>query len=273
MVKGVRYVITENFTNMYRIFCISKYEILAEMKDSKLGIIWNFVSPTIQVITFYLVFGLVMKHQNVQGIPYLPWVTVGLSVWWFIQPSIVKGCVAIFSKTDIIKRMKFPFSILPMTVIMKELFHHCCMLCICFVVLLLFGIYPTVYWLGTLYYMLCAIALLEAIALITSVLTMLWRDVKKLISALMRMLLYLSMVLFVEGFDSIQIFGIEVMNVFVKYNPVTYIVRGYRDCLLMEKSIFAHPNMMLYFWVLVGVMFCIGSFLMYKFKKKFIDMI
>ncbi|MEG0527947.1 MAG: ABC transporter permease, partial [Longicatena sp.] len=48
MVKGVRYVITENFTNMYRIFCISKYEILAEMKDSKLGIIWNFVSPTIQ---------------------------------------------------------------------------------------------------------------------------------------------------------------------------------------------------------------------------------
>lgn len=267
MFKSIRYVIKENITNIYRIFCIAKYELLSEMRDSKFGLLWNFISPAIQVFTFYLVFGIALQRKGQQGIEYLPWVVVGFCAWWFIQPCIIQGCSAIFSKTNVITKMKFPVSVLPMTVIAKELFNHFCMLIIAFVVLLAFGFYPNVYWLGTIYYMICAIALLEALALITSVLTMLWRDVKKLVASLMRMLLYLSSVLFAENF------GIAALDIVIKMNPVYYIVQGYRDCILFEKSIFAHPALTLYFWGLILVLFAIGSYLMYKFKKKFIDLI
>lgn len=267
MFKSIRYVITENITNIYRIYCIAKYELLGEIRDSKFGLFWNFASPAIQVATFYLVFGVALHRKGQQNVEYLPWVVVGFCAWWFIQPCIVQGCSAIFAKTNVITKMKFPVSVLPMTVIAKELFNHFCMLCIGFVVLLLFGFYPNIYWLGIIYYMICAIALLEALALITSVLTMLWRDVKKLVTSLMRMLLYLSTVLFAENF------GIAILDVFMKLNPVYYIVQGYRDCLLFEKSIFAHPALTLYFWLLIIALFSIGSYLMYKFKTKFIDMI
>lgn len=268
MLKSIRYVIKENMTNLYRIYCISKYELLGEMRDSKFGMFWNFASPAIQVLTFYLVFGVAMQRPKQQGVPYLPWVVVGFCAWWFIQPCIVQGCSAIFSKTNVITKMKFPVSVLPMTVIGKELFNHFCLVCIAIAVLFLFGYYPNIHWLGVIYYLICAVALVESLALITSVLTMIWRDVKKLITSLMRMLLYMSNVLFPPVFGSMPF-----LNFIAKLNPVYYIVQGYRDSIFFNKPIWAHPALTLYFWLVIIILFSLGSFLMYKFKTKFIDMI
>ena len=52
MFKSISYVIKENCSNFYRIFCIAKYELLSDMRDSKFGIFWNFASPAIQVFTY-----------------------------------------------------------------------------------------------------------------------------------------------------------------------------------------------------------------------------
>ncbi len=203
-----------------------------------------------------------------------------------------------------------------MTVVLKELFNHFCMLAIALVVLFLYGYFPKLHWLGILYYMIAAIALVEAIALITSVLTMLWRDVKKLITSLMRMLLYLSGVLFpvsywakvplvefvmklnpvfyiVQGYRDSVFFGkgplahpllglyfwivviamLVIVEFVMKLNPVFYIVQGYRDSVFFGKGPLAHPLLGLYFWIVVIAMLVIGSMLMYKFKKKLIDLI
>ena len=70
MFKSLRYVLKENFTNLYRIYSISKYELLADMRDSKLGLFWNFANPTIQVLTYWLVFGIIMTGRTEQdGVP------------------------------------------------------------------------------------------------------------------------------------------------------------------------------------------------------------
>ena len=98
MFKSISYVVKENITNLYRIFCIAKYELLADMRDSKFGLFWNFASPAIQVITYWLVFGIGMQRKGYDGIPYLPWVIVGSAPWWYISPCITSGCSAIFSK-------------------------------------------------------------------------------------------------------------------------------------------------------------------------------
>ena len=77
MFKSISYVIKENFSNVYRIFCIAKYELLSDMRDSKFGIFWNFASPAIQVFTYWLVFGIAWgrKAQTYRGITveYLPY--------------------------------------------------------------------------------------------------------------------------------------------------------------------------------------------------------
>ena len=268
MFKSIAYVLRENLTNVYRIFCIARYELLADMR----GLFWNFASPAIQVFTYWLIFGIAWHKKPVGGIGYLPWLVVGYAAWWFIQPCIQNGCSAIFSKTNVITKMKFPVSVLPATICVKEFFNHFCMLIITFVTLAICGYFPNIYWLGLIYYSLCAFVLVEAISLILSVLTMLWRDIRKLITSLMRMLMYFSPVIWECHFDKTVPFY-ELLNKVIKLNPIYYIVNGYRESVFYGKTFLDHPAQTLYFWVVVLILFTIGCMLMYKFKRKFIDLI
>ena len=44
MFKSLKYVLKENFSNLYRIYSIAKYELLGDMRDSKLGFFWNYIA-------------------------------------------------------------------------------------------------------------------------------------------------------------------------------------------------------------------------------------
>ena len=68
MFASIRYVLTENFQNLYRIYCIAKYELLADMRDSKFGIFWNFASPAIQVLTYWFIFGFAWSKAPLMGL-------------------------------------------------------------------------------------------------------------------------------------------------------------------------------------------------------------
>ncbi len=276
MFKSIGYVIKENLSNLYRIYSISKYELLSDMRDSKFGIFWNFASPAIQVFTYWLIFGIAWGRNDVvyHGITvsYLPWLVVGFAVWWFIRPCIVDGCSAVFSKTNVITKMKFPVSVLPATVCLKELFNHFFMLVVTIITLNLCGYFFTWNWLWILYYMFAAFMLVESISLVFSVLTMLWRDVKKFIASIMRMLMYFSPILWNAQFNDSVPFH-DILNKLVKINPIYYIIQGYREAIFYGRTPFDHPVLSLYFWGVVLIIFIIGCVLMYKFKRKFIDMI
>lgn len=272
MFKSISYVIKENINNLYRIYCIAKYELLADMRDSKFGLFWNFASPAIQVFTYWLIFGIVWNRQANNGVEYLPWLVVGYSAWWFIQPCLQNGCSAIFSKINVITKMKFPVSVLPATICLKELFNHACVLVIALVVLLINGYYPCLNWLYLLYYAFAAFVFVHAVSLILSVLTMLWRDVKKLVTSLLRMLMYFSPIIWDCSFPS-RIPGAMILNKVMKLNPVYYIVTGYRESIFYGKTPFDHPMNTLYFWGITFVLFAFGCTLMYKFKRKVIDMV
>lgn len=272
MFKSVKYVLEENFQNIYRIFCIAKYELLADMRDSKFGLFWNFASPAIQVLTYWLIFGVAWSRKPIGEIEYLPWLIVGYSAWWFMQPCIQNGCNAIFSKTNVITKMKFPVSVLPATVCLKEFFNHLCMLVITVVILFAWGYYPNIYWLGLIYYGFCAFVLAEVFALSLSVLTMLWRDVKKLMTSIMRMLMYFSPVIWECQFgDSVPFH--DFLNTVMKMNPIYYIVEGYRNAIFYNRAFWDTPGLTIYFWCFVLVFFMFGCSLMYKFKRKIIDLI
>lgn len=272
MFKSIKYVLQENFDNLYRIYSIAKYELLSDMRDSRLGIFWNFANPAIQIMTYYFVFGLIMHRGKVEGIPYIQWMLCGMVIWFFISPCITNGANAIFSKTKVITKMKFPVSILPATVVLKELFNHFCLMALLIVFLLFQGIMPSLYWFELIYYLFAAIIFAISLSMITSVLNMLMRDTRKLILACMRLLLYLTPILW--SIDRLKKSGLELfVRYIMKANPIYYIVCGYRDCFIFHRGILYYSKQMAFFWVFTIILFVIGCTLMYKFKHKFIDMI
>ncbi len=269
MFTSAKYVLNENLQNMYRIYSITKYELLADMRDSKLGMFWNFANPTIQVLTYWFVFGIVFNRQAVDDIPYIVWMLGGMVVWFYVSPCITDGCNAIFKKTTVITKMKFPVSILPMTVVLQKLFDHLCLMVVVVVIFALNGYFPNLHWVGLFYYLFCAILFSFALSLTTSVLNMLARDTRKLILACMRLLLYLTPILwdvnrFAEG---------SIVRKLLECNPIYYIVQGYRDCFFYHKGFMAYGWSMAWFWGITIGLFFMGSYMMYKFKTRFIDMI
>ena len=237
------------------------------MFDTYIEIFWNFANPAIQVFTYWFVFGYVFHRKAVDDIPYLVWQIGGMMVWFFLSPCITDGANAIYSKIDVITKMKFPISILPLSVVLKKLFNHLCVFCIVVCVFALKGYYPNLYWFGLIYYTLAAIVFAVSLSLTTSVLNMLARDTRKLILACMRLLLYMTPILWDINNLPNWLQGI------MKCNPIYYIVQGYRDCFFYHEGILAYKYSMVAFWIITIVLFVVGSCMMYKFKTKFIDMI
>lgn len=268
MFTSAKYVLNENYQNFHRIVSIAKYELLADMRESKLGVFWNFANPAIQVLTYWFVFGYVFNRKDVGGIPYLVWMLGGMVVWFFISPCITDGCNSVYRKVNVITKMKFPVSILPMTVVLEKLFDQFCLFVILIIIFLTQGFYPSIHWLGLIYYLFCAIAFAVSLSLTTSVLNMLARDTRKLILACMRLLLYLTPILW-----NIERVGHGVVAKIIMCNPIYYVVQGYRDCFFYHRGFMAYTWSMAWFWGITLLLFFFGSYMMYKFKTKFIDMI
>ncbi len=267
MLKSIKYVLQENMNNLFRIYSISKYEVLADMRDSKLGLFWNFANPVIQCFTYWFVFGLVFNKKDVDGISYIWWMLGGMVCWFFISPCITDGCNAVFSKINIITKMKFPVSVLPATVVFSKLFDHFCLMIILTVLFLFGGFYPTWHWLGLIYYCMCAIIFAISLSMTTSVLNMLARDTRKLVLALMRLLLYMTPILW-----NIKTLPHMLQKVMMS-NPIYYVVQGYRDCFFYHRGFFYYKYSAVCFWVITLILFVFGSSMMYKFKAKFVDFI
>ena len=268
LINSLKYVVIENIQNIYRTFCIVKYEILAENRDSKLGMLWSILDPLIQIFAYWFAFGLGIRGgKPVNGVEYINWMLVGLTPWFFLSASIRKGTKSIHKKVNIITKMKFPISILPTTVIFKELFSHLIMIVVIIVFILFNGVDISLNSLGVIYYIFCAVAFSISLTMVTSVANMFTRDVGKAVNASMRLLMFITPILWTM--EKLPRWALTVM----KCNPLFYIIDGYRNSLLFNKGILLYSKRMLVFWIIVIFLFSIGSLLMYKFKHKFIDLI
>ena len=268
--KSIYFVLKENITNFYRTIAIARYELMGDFRDTKLGFLWTLLNPIIQLFTYWLVFGIGIRGgRSVGHISFLPWMVVGMTVWFFVSPCITQGVNCIYSKRNIITKMKFPVSILPATVVFKELFNHFWTFGLIVIILIVRGHVPNIYWLGCIYYMFATVCFCISLNMITSVLNMFTRDVKKLVNATMRMLLYMTPILWTMETMAIEHPRLVML---LKLNPLYYIVEGYRGCLFFKDIFWHHPTQTMYFWGLVLAMFTIGCILMYKFRSRFIDM-
>lgn len=270
MFKAMKYVLTENFSNLYRIYSVAKFDIKDDVQSSKLGMLWKFISPIIQVIIFWTVFGLMWNKKppviNGVKVSYLPWLIIGYACWWFIQPCITKGCSAIKSKISIVENMIFPVSTLPAISVCKELFDSLFVVVIGIIVVLAYGIVPNLWWLQLLYYLFATFCFAESVTLILSVLTMKLRDIANLVASLIRGLFYFTPVIWSCNT------GNPLVDFILKLNPCYYLTNGYRESIFYGVGFWEHKYETVYFWGLVFILFVIGCVLMYRNKEKYIDL-
>ncbi|WP_121616240.1 ABC transporter permease [Virgibacillus halodenitrificans] len=265
-------VIKEQLNNFYLIRRLSLYEIKNKNKNNYLGMGWELINPAIQILIYWFVFGTLRTRDDVivggESVQFFAWLLGGFFIWMFFYQATIQGSKSIFSRLRMLAKMNFPMSIIPNYIIFSQFYVHLFMLVISVIILQFMGYYVSIYYLQLIYYLFAAYCLVFSISLITSTLSTIIRDIHMFLSSTLRMMLYLSGVLWplsvLNEFDFMR----EVLQL----NPLYYLIEGYRTALFGNSWHFISQwEYTVLFWGIVFVLFLIGSSLHVKFRKHFID--
>ena len=203
----------------------------AQYRDTVLGRLWQVLSPILNAIVYYLIFGVLLEtNRGVQNFP--AFLIIGVFTFTYTQRVVTGGTKAIANNRSIIRAVHFPRAVLPMSVIVQEVQQQVVSLGVLGVIVLLTGEPLTWRWLGVVPILLLQTVFNVGLCLLVARWTAASRDVAQLIPFLLHTWRYLSGVMF-----SIPVFTAH-LSPWVErafyLNPMTEYLEMMRDCLLAD---------------------------------------
>ena len=237
-----------------------KKDVRGKYKNSVLGILWSFLNPLLQIAVYAIVFPLIMKN-NIPN--YTVFLCCGLIPWSFCSTAVSRTSFTMVENGNIIKKVFFPREILPLSVVTSEAvnFVISTIIILAFVIGYGMGIskflifYPLILIVQYIY--------LIGISFIVSSVTVYFRDLQHFIGIALQLLFYATPIVYAP--NAIP----EEFQWIIKFNPMTYIINGYRDIFYYKQmpdlaslaSIFA-----------IGIAIClIGYFIFSKLQRRFAE--
>ena len=132
---------------------------------------------------------------------------------------------------------------------------------------LYYGYSPTIYWLQIIYYLFCTVFLVLGISWLTSSVVVFFRDMGNIVSMVVQFGFWLTPI-----FWSFKIVP-EKYHSIIQYNPVYYIVEGYRDSLIYNTWFWEKTALTLQFWVIALLFFFGGAVVFRKLRPHFADVL
>ncbi|WP_408007880.1 ABC transporter permease [Pseudalkalibacillus sp. A8] len=271
--KSVITVIKEQIQHFYLVRRLSLYELKSSNSNNYLGMAWELINPLIQVAIYWFVFGYGIRQradiklENGLEVPFLQWMLAGIIIWFFFYQSTIKGSKSIYTRLRMLSKMNFPMSVIPNYIIFSQFYIHAALGVITILVMQFSGFPINIYYLQFIYFIFATFMFIFALALVTSTLATIIRDVQMFLQATLRMLLYLSPILWqISNIDN------EFIQLVMKINPLYYLIEGYRAGFFGLGWYFIENwEYTLYFWAITGLLLFIGATIHVKFRRHFID--
>lgn len=114
--------------------------------SSRLGQIWQVLTPLMQAGVYYLVFGLLLQMQR--GVEdYEAFLVTGVFVFTFMQRSMNNGAKSISGNLSMIRALHFPRAVLPLSFVLVEFQQLIISMFVLFAFILAVGVPITPLWL------------------------------------------------------------------------------------------------------------------------------
>ncbi|MCU9595511.1 ABC transporter permease [Caldibacillus thermolactis] len=272
--KSTIIVIKEQLKYFHLIKRLSLYELKSKNKSNYLGMAWEVINPSIQILIYWFVFGTIIQRENIEvipgvNVPFIAWLLAGFILWTFFYQATIKGSKSIYSRLGMLSKMNFPMSVIPNFIIFAEFYVHLLMILVSVLILNFMGFFINIYYLQLIYFIFASFCLIFGLSLITSTLSTIIRDVHMFLNAVLKMFLYLTPVLW--PIKSLFADNPTILTI-MQLNPLFYLIEGYRSAFFGTGWYFIENwEYTLYFWLLVTLLFLIGSTLHVKFRRNFID--
>lgn len=221
---------------------------------SYLGLPWAFLQPAAIILVLWFVITIGLRGGFGHGdLPFLPWFISGMIPWFYISESITASSNSLLGYSFLIKQMYFRVGMIPLITLITALIIHLFMVLLLMVIVILYGSYPSLYWLQLPYYMLGSVLLLTGIGWLTSSIMVFVRDMKQVVTIFTTLFFWLTPIIWPHT----RLMGSS--RLLVDLNPFFYITNGYRESLLMGGWFFENMNLTIYFWGVTGLFFVAGA--------------
>ena len=239
-----------------------KKDIGGKYKHSFLGVLWSFINPLLQILVYALIFPLVMKNGGSYK-DYTVFMVCGLIPWAYFTTVINRSSFIMIENGNILKKVYFPRSILPLSLVTSETINFLvsCIIILAFIVIKGFGISKFILFFPLV--LLIQYVLLLGIALIFSAVTVYMRDIQHFIGVGLQLLFYATPIVY--SIDTIP----EGFRWILKWNPMTYIIEGYRA--IFYNQTMPDLKALGILGVISIVILIVGYLLFNKLQKRFAE--
>lgn len=233
--------------------------IRSEARQTTLGYLWWLLDPLLFIGVYYLVFGVILKSKTDDFIVFL---IIGILAFQWFQMSITQGAATIHSAGALIKQVKLPKAMFPLSKILHNFWQFLFVFfAYALVVYLFLGQKMTVHLVALPAVILAQLVLTTGLSLVLAVAFPFFPDIKHVLQPVLRGLLFVSGVFFPVSKVP------DELRFFFFLNPMALLIEAYRACVLRHEW----PGFTgLGILVMTGVMLIVlGSYLINRLDASF----
>lgn len=235
-------------------------EIRGKYKGSFLGVLWSFVNPLLMTLVYAIVFPFLLRSSQPH---YTTFIVMAVLPWTWFTSSLAQGTNSILVNGGIIKKVYFPRSILPISIVTSGLVNFLISCIIIFIFLIFSGIGFSINIIFLPLIILIQYILQLGIILITSSIDVYVRDAEYIINFLVSLLFYATPVLY-----SLDMFP-QKLSMIMQLNPLATIITSYRNIFYYQTT----PDFLMlgYVAILSLLVLFIGIKVFNKLEKGFAE--
>jgi lipopolysaccharide transport system permease protein len=233
-----------------------RYGIEAQYIDSFLGSLWIVLEPLSMALIYTLAFSEFLGIRSPRGgVPFVSFFLSGVVIWLLFARSVTSGTVLILNNRGLLSQVVLPMDILVFTHLGEAIVDFVITSLIMVALNAFAGIWPNQLYVFMLPILLIHLLFTVGLMFFVSSAAVFVRDLAPLLNAILRMMFYLTPVLY----PAERVSG--VLKLIILLNPMALIIENYRNIILYAEM----PSLqaLLYVFILAAAMFYAG----YRFFK------
>ena len=254
--------------NKKLIWQLGRNDFKNRFANTSLGAMWGFLQPFVFMLTYAIVFQFILKTGSSGNYPYAVWFFPGMTMWQWINDSIMSGSNSIRAYSYLVKKVVFPVDIIPMISIIASSFVGLFLVVIATIICLIYNFIPNVLLL--IYAVIATYCFVISFTRFTSAITTVVPDFANLLGILMQLFFWFTPVIW----DLSMLAEHPLIAKIMQCMPFTYLVTAFREVFIDRNIVFAENGLYtIIFWIITIIMFVWGNSVFKRTKKDFADVL
>ncbi len=166
-------------------------DVTLRYRQTLLGVVWVVLQPLLTALVFVLVFSKV-AHLHYGGSTPIVFIFAGVSAWNLFSGIITRAQGSLVSNRDLVSKVFFPRMLVPLAVVYSCLVDFLVSIAFLVVLMVIYGVNPGVAVVLAPVWTFMIILLASGVGLVTSALTVRFRDVNYFVPFFLQFLLFAS---------------------------------------------------------------------------------